>query len=725
VTDVVQPAAAAPALPSAGGTEGTRALSQRVPGRACWPADLLLLLAVSGWLTVVGLWRIPLLDPDEPRSALVARIMVDRGDWLVPHLPQAYQHQYPGYPVEGDLIVYLNKPPLFFWLEAVAITLFGPTDLAVRLPSVAAQVLTVLLVYLIGRARPQAGTRSGRRAGLLGGLVMATALLAVILGRVARMDMVLVCLMTAMLLATIRLICDGPAECAQKTKMENGERRLQEPKAPLLSPLSSLLLWQPRAAWLALLYVSAGLGLLTKGPVALVIPAAVLLATIAVTGRWGDLRRLHPVVGTVVALLISAPWFLYMNYRFPPTETGAHGFLYEFFVRQNIERATVENFGAAQPPGFLLAILAGGFVPWTLFLPGACAGLLRSDWSDRKNRPVGILLLLWSAGVLLLFSLSKTQFRHYVLPAFPPLAVLAGGYLDDRLRCATAGLAGRATRFFRVTLALTLALTLAMCLVVTTRVTLASTPASRAPASGWRAPGGPGWPLRISVMVVTTAGLLAALVFLLRRRPAVAVGLLVAGTCVILTFGLAADPFSVYMAHSTKGEARAIRELFRPGDQIVALQSPYSLRWYLWPEPVLDPTTGLEPGGAARWEALTAALNSPRRSFCLLGRGKSAGASPVVDRLRQAVRWPLRVIMETPRHILLFIEPEAGGVGPEHPVSLVPEEPPGSPNAGLPGQGVSSRSHTKNPCSPACSNAEAPSRRGSEEYVLCVSASLR
>jgi 4-amino-4-deoxy-L-arabinose transferase-like glycosyltransferase len=595
----------------------TRAFTRRVPTR--WAPDLLLLLVVSGWLTVVGLAQVPLQDPDEPRSALVARVMVDRGDWLVPHLPLAYQREYPLYPVQGEVVVYLNKPPLFFWLEAAAISLLGPTDLAVRLPSVLAQVLTVLLVYLIGRSL------WGRRAGLLGGLVMATAVLAVILGRVARMDPVLIALMTAMLLAASRLM--------------SGSKRA--------------------FGWLALLYVSAGLGILTKGPVAVVIPATVLLATIALTGRWGDVRELHPLAGAVVALLIAAPWFLYMNYRFPPTEAGAHGFLYEFFVRQNIERATAENFEGTALPGYLLAVLLGGFVPWTFFLPGACARPFRFDWRERKNRPVGILLVLWSAGVVLLFSLSRTQFLHYVLPAFPPLAVLTGSYLDDRLHHAEPG------RFFR----LTVALTLGVCLVLAGKVTLGS------------GPGGPGWPLRISVMVVATAGLLAALLALLRRRAAAAVGLLMVETCVVLTFGLATDPFSIYMAHSTKGEARVLKDLLRPGDRIVALQAPYSLQWYLWPEPVLDASTNVAPAGGAQWQALVAALNGPQRTFCVMGDGGASGKPRKIDRLRLLVRWPLRVIMETPRHVLFVTEPEAGGADTQRLPPREPRAPTGAVNA--------------------------------------------
>jgi len=567
--------------------------------------DVLLLVVLSGWLAGVHLGQLPLVDPDEPRSALVARLMVERGDWLVPHLPELFRREYPHYPVRGDLMVYLNKPPLFFWLEAAAMKVFGPTELAARLPSALAQVVTVLLVYAISRSV------WGRRAGLLAGLVMTTATMALILGRVARMDAVLVALMAAMLLACLRLMSDAH---------------------------------RPRL-WVALLYVSAGLGLLTKGPVAILIPGVAMVSTILLTGRWADIRRLRPLIGVAIMLLISAPWFLYMHYRFPPVEAGARGFLYEFFVRQNMVRATAETFGEAKPPGYLVAVLLAGFIPWTLFLPAAFLHRLRSDWRGRKRRPAGVLLLAWTAAVLVLFSASKTQFGHYVLPAFPPLAILTGAYLGDRL-----GDRER-SRLFRLLLGATLALCLALAVVVILA------------RQGIDA----GRPVRVSTLVAVTTVLTVSLVCLVRRREAASVGLIVVAASVLLTFGLSTDPFGTYRRKTTKVEATAIKQLLGPDDQIVSPETPYSFSWYLWPHPILDPTSGIRPGGGAHVQAIAEALNRPQRSFCLLHEVSK------VEKLRPRVRWPLRVVVETIEHVLIVTGPEdEGGRAPSA------EEPPAS-----------------------------------------------
>ena len=98
--------------------------------------DVVGLLLVCVFLSTVCLGA-PLVDPDEPRTAIVARLMVDRGDWLSPHLPAAFHNHYPHDPIEGDLLAYWDKPPLFFWLAALGMKVLGPSALAARLPAAA------------------------------------------------------------------------------------------------------------------------------------------------------------------------------------------------------------------------------------------------------------------------------------------------------------------------------------------------------------------------------------------------------------------------------------------------------------------------------------------------------------------------------------------------------------------------------------------------------------
>ena len=580
-----------------------RAGTERFP----WLWQVLGLLALAGWLAMVHLAGASLIEPDEPRTALVSRLMVERGDWLAPHLPAVFHHDYLHDPVEGDLVAYWDKPPLYFWLAAAAMKVLGPTALAARLPAALAFVATILLVYAAGRSL------GGARAGLWAGLVMATSPLAFAMAHVARMDSLLVALMAAMLVAVLRLM-DGTARP-----------------------------W----AWTVVLYVAAGLGLLAKGPEAVALPVVAVVVTAAVTGRWRDLARLRPLAGAAIGLAVAAPWYIYMHMRYPASADGSSaGFLYEFLVRQHFGRAGGE-FGHTLPPGTLVGILAAGFLPWTIFLPGVCARVARGGWREFRASPA-VLLLAWPVVVLATFSLTKTQLPHYIAPAFPPLAILTGLYLDDRLRIAASDL--KDGRWFRLGLVITTGL--GVLFVVGAVIAL--------PRLGlWQA-GHAWWVAGIAVLMV--AG--AAAVW--RRRHAAALGLVVAGMAAIATFAFAADPFGIYWALSPRDPIRAMQKQMRPGDAVISYpHQAYGFAWYLWGEPVIYPTTDGLPSGEYDLDCLVAELNRPRRTFCMIQR------RAMIDSFRPRVRWPIRLVSDAKsRYTLIVTEPGADDSPP-------PKEEPG------------------------------------------------
>ena len=555
-----------------------------------WAVHVLGLLALAGWLVGMHLAHHALVDPDEARSALAARLMAERGDWLVPHLPAVFHHDYRHDPLEGDVMVYWDKPPLYFWLSAAAMRVLGPTALAARLPAGLAHIAMVLLVYAAGRKL------RGGRAGLLAGIIAATAPLPLVLAHVARMDSLLVALMAAMLLAILHLV--------------GGTARP----------------W----AWTAVLYSAAGLGLLAKGPEAVVLTAGAVLVTALLTGRWRDLGRLRPVAGAVICLAVAAPWYIAMHLRYPPAADGTGGgFLYEFLVRQHVARVTSGEFGhAGHVPGYLLGILLVGFVPWTIFLPAACARLGRAGWRGRRERPAIVLLVVWAALVLVAFSCSKTQLGHYILPAFPPLALVTGAYLADRL-----GAEG-GDRWLRVGLILT---------VVAGALALGALVVGLVLAGLWRAP-------YIAITALAVGLLVAGALAVARRRHGAAVALLVAGTVAMETFTFTADPFRIYGQYTTYGEFRVLVKSLRADDAVIAYPyTPYSFAWYLWPREVSYPTA--EGSYEPNRDALVAELNRPQRTLCLLQK------KAILDVLRQKVRWPVQVLVQNPRHTLILTGP--------------------------------------------------------------------
>jgi len=560
--------------------------------RAARLRHIILLAVLAAWLTGVRLSESSLIDPDEPRTALVARLMAERGDWLAPHLPAVFRHDYPPDPIEGDLLAYWDKPPLYFWLAAGAMKVLGPTALAARLPAALSSILTVLLVYAAGRML------WGERAGFLAGIVMAVAPMPLAMAHAARMDALLAALMTAMLLAALRLMLG-----------------MGRP-------------W----VWTLALYVAAGLGILTKGLEAVVFPAAAVALAVALSGRWRDLARLRPVQGAIVCLAVAAPWFVYMHLRYPGGADGqSPGFLYEFFIRQHFSRAGGQ-IGQKLPPGSLLAVLLAGVMPWTIFLPAACARLGRRGWRERRESPAVLLLLVWSLLIVGCFSFLKTAMLHYVLPAFPPLAILLGGYLAARLSD------GGPDRPFRAALAVA---------TILGGLVTAGITAYLVSKGLWQQEFL--WSIGLALAVVA-AGLLS---IIRDRRPA-AVSLLVAWLVIVATFALVSDPLRIYTEHSTQGETRIILDAMRPGDEVLAYPyTPYSLAWYLWPREVRYPASAAAPGEPSCPE-LVAALNHPHRTFCMLQKRS------VLQAIKGEVRWPMRVLSTMPDHTLFVTEPQDG-----------------------------------------------------------------
>jgi 4-amino-4-deoxy-L-arabinose transferase-like glycosyltransferase len=575
----------------------TLAGAQADTSRGPWGWQVIALVVLAGWVAAAGLAQPALVDPDEPRTAIIAGLMAEHGDWLAPHLPAAFHHDFPHDPVEGDLLAYWDKPPLNFWMVAGAMKVLGPTALAARLPSALALVATVLLVYAAGRFL------WGGIAGFLAGVVMALAPLPLAMAHVARMDSLLVALMMAMLLAILRLIYAAPR--------------------PWL--------------WVLVLYGAAGLGILTKGPEAVVFPAAAVLVMVVLAGRWRNLLRLRPVVGAVICLAIAAPWYLYMHGRYPPATDGpSMGYLYEFFVRQHLTRAAGSEYEHSRfVPGMLLGLFLVGFMPWTIFLPGACAGLGREGWRQRRERPAVVLLLVWAALVIGAFSLSRTQLPHYILPAFPPVALVMGLYLSRRLA------PDDRSRAFRWGMAATtvLGVPLVVGLVVATMRNGSWHPAF--------------WLYVVAAGVLSVLGVTA----LVRRRNWAVFGYLVAGVAVIATFGFKADPTGFYRTKSMYATVQRMNlEELQPDDGFTAYPYlPYSYAWYLRDKPLIVlPAAGEDPYPEEPAEAsLLAELNKPRRTFCSLQKNS------MVDKLRPQVRWPIRVVSEKGADVTLIVtEPE-------------------------------------------------------------------
>ncbi len=353
-------------------TRGMFPASDRVAaGSPHWVwLGLLVLALVAGGLLFPNL-SYPLMEPDEGRYAEIAREMVRSGDWVVPTL----NHQ-----------AYLDKPPLFYWLAAGCLRLFGAHTWVVRLvPSLAAFVL-ILATYLLGRRIV------GGRAAFLAALLLSLTAGLVHCGRFLILDSLLTLFVSLSLFAAYQAV-----------------------RRPRL-----------RWRWWLTAGVCCGLGVLTKGPVALVLflPPVAAHAWLHRGAARLSLRRWLALGG--VALAVAVPWYAAIAVRDP-------AFARYFFIEQNVRRFLSEDYHAS-PAWFYLPVVLVGCLPWVGLLFPAGAFLLSRDRGVRSLRTPALgFFLLWAGWCLLFFSLSRGKLPPYILPALPALTMLVGCYLERLL----------------------------------------------------------------------------------------------------------------------------------------------------------------------------------------------------------------------------------------------------------------------------------------------------
>jgi hypothetical protein len=328
-------------------------------------------------LVLLFFWRLgeaPLLEPDEGRYAEIPREMLASGDLVTPRL---------------NGVLYFEKPPLYYWLNAAAIRVLGLTEFAARAWSAVFGLLGVLVTWRLG---VEVG---GRRAGLVAAAALGTFPLYVALGRLATLDMAL------SFFLTVTLACFWFAHT-------DGEGR--------------------RAAlWWHASFLAAALAVLAKGLIGVVIPGAIVVLYLLATGRRRVLARVPWFTGTVLFLAVSAPWHVLAAARNPD-------FLWFYFVHEHVLRYATPIAERQEPLWYFAVVLVLGCIPWSGLFPSVLR-LLR--WREVRSalaeRPEVTFLLLWSGFVLVFFSASQSKLIPYILPALPPLAVLVG-LLMARLR---------------------------------------------------------------------------------------------------------------------------------------------------------------------------------------------------------------------------------------------------------------------------------------------------
>jgi dolichol-phosphate mannosyltransferase len=313
----------------------------------------------------------PLQEPEEPRYAEIPREMLESGQLLVPML-----HGLP----------YYDKPPLLYWLVMLGYEAFGVEDWVARLVPCGAAFFTVIATYFWGKQT------AGGRAGFLAAAMLCLAPRFVFLGRLLTMNSLLcLCVVAALACAHVAL-----AGARLRTHL-----------------------------WLVS-GVLCGLGILSKGPVALALIGGPVLAIGAL-----DRRLVRPSLQAWAAYLMTAvgvasPWFLALAARDPE-------FFSYFFWRQNLVRF-VAPFDHAKPVWYYVDDIVVGMLPWSLLCPFLLNHLRTKPTAPQRQRPAALgFALLASAWCFIFFSLAGSKRAGYILPAMPPLALALGCYLDGAL----------------------------------------------------------------------------------------------------------------------------------------------------------------------------------------------------------------------------------------------------------------------------------------------------
>jgi len=338
------------------------------------PALTLLILCFFTFF--LGLGQQAITDSDEGYYAEASREMVESGDWLTPRFN--YENRF-------------EKPVLYYWLTASTYLITGPGEAAARFWSAMSGVGVVLLTWAIIPAPIR------KNAAWLAGAMVATSFGCFTLARWALPDLPLTFFITLTIWSALRAL----------------ERAMRDES------------WL--SAW-ALAGLGAGLGFLTKGPVALAIPVVVL---VPVWWRFRRSIRLDPrglALAAVIFAIVGLPWYVAM------WREHGNAYLQSFFVGDNIERFTTSRFNDARPVWYYLAVLLGGMLPWSIYLAMFTARAL-VDFVRRTWKPTDFqwVLLTWAAMPLLFYTLSVGKQPRYILPVLPPVAVLLAQALTERI----------------------------------------------------------------------------------------------------------------------------------------------------------------------------------------------------------------------------------------------------------------------------------------------------
>ena len=353
-----------------------------------WGISLAAVFAVASVIHFTGILSPPyLMDDTDAVEAQIARTMLSSGDWVTARL---------------DGVKYLEKSPLSWWLMDLGYKLFGVHDWSSRIPYALAAIGLALLTAAFGK------WAFGKRAGFCAGLVMASCVGIWLFTRILIPDILLTFVIALAMWAFLRVFDDEEKHTA---------------------------------LWAYIFFASLALGLLLKSLIGIVFPigaAVVFLFGTRQLFSWAAWKRLRPLSGMAILLLIAAPWHILATLRNPPYFAWTlkslpghyHGFLWFYFINEQLLRFLnlryPRDYDTVPRLWFWLFHLVWLF-PWSVYLPAVAK--LNFKPSSRAGR-ARLLALCWIGFVLVFFTFSTTQ-EYYSMPCYPALALLLASAMAE------------------------------------------------------------------------------------------------------------------------------------------------------------------------------------------------------------------------------------------------------------------------------------------------------
>ncbi len=359
--------------------------------KTTWIFSILWLLLI-GWLAF--LWHLGstgLVDETEPLFAEAARQMTVTGDWVTPYF-------------NGE--TRFDKPPLIYWLMAIAYQLFGVNEWAVRLPSaIGAIALMSFGFYTLLATQDNKSKPKFFSLPCIGAALIALNSQTIVWARTGVSDMLLSSCMGMSLLSFFL----GYTSQDNITKNTLGAR-----------------------PWYLACYVFLALSVLTKGPVGIALPGLIIISFLLYTGNLTKvIKEMEIIKGVIIFMVMTLPWYILVIRQ--------HGWDYinSFFGYHNFQRFTEVVNGHDAPWYFYFLVVLVGFIPWSIYLPIAILRVKfwhRSWWCQQpRGSQLSLFAFFWFSGIFIFFTIAVTKLPSYTLPLLPASAILVALFWSEAI----------------------------------------------------------------------------------------------------------------------------------------------------------------------------------------------------------------------------------------------------------------------------------------------------